>query len=144
MPGWIQAGFDDFARRLPPEWNFVLKEIPAAKRGKSSAGPQMAVEGNRLLAAVPEACWVLALDPRGQPWSTEEFASQLGQWQLLGRQAALLIGGADGLAPACIARADALWCLSRLTLPHALVRVVVAEQLYRASTILRRHPYHRG
>jgi 23S rRNA (pseudouridine1915-N3)-methyltransferase len=102
------------------------------------------VEGERLLTALPTDSRVTALDIRGKVWSTEELAAHIGDWQLAGQQAALLIGGSNGLAAACIARANALWCLSRLTLPHALVRIIVAEQLYRASTILRHHPYHRG
>jgi 23S rRNA (pseudouridine1915-N3)-methyltransferase len=144
MPGWVQTGFYDYARRLPPEWRFVLKEIPAPKRGRSRIDHCVAVEGERLLTALPTDSRVTALDIRGKVWSTEELAAHIGEWQVSGQHAALLIGGSDGLAPACIARADALWCLSRLTLPHALVRIIVAEQLYRASTILRHHPYHRG
>ncbi len=144
MPGWVQTGFHDYARRLPPEWGFVLKDIAAPKRGRSHSDRCVAIEGERMLAALPKDSRVLALDMRGQAWNTEELAAYIGEWQSSGQHVALLIGGADGLAPACIARADALWCLSRLTLPHALVRVIVAEQLYRASTILRGHPYHRG
>ncbi len=122
----------------------MLKEIPASKRRRSSIEHCVTVEGERLLTAVPKDSRVTASDIRGKVWSAEELAAHIGEWQLAGQQAALLIGGSDRLAPACIARADALWCLSRLTLPHALVRIIVVEQLYRASTILRHHPYHRG
>lgn len=97
-----------------------------------------------MLAAVPRDCHVIALDVTGQAWNTEVLAGRLQGWLGAGRDVALLVGGPDGLAPACLARADTRWSLSPLTLPHALVRVVLAEQLYRAWTLVSGHPYHRA
>lgn len=143
MPGWINAGFKDYMRRLPPEWGFVLKTISISNRGSSALRSGVVKEGDRLLAALPRNSYVLALDVRGEFWSTEELVAQIEKWQRSRRDVTLMIGGPDGLAPACIERADQLWSLSRLTLPHALARIVVIEQLYRAWTIMCRHPYHR-
>jgi 23S rRNA (pseudouridine1915-N3)-methyltransferase len=144
MPDWVDAGVEDYARRLPPEWGFALKEIPASTR--RMAGPDRCKdnEGRRLLAALPRDVHLAALDEHGKAWSTSELAARIGEWLQSGFDAALMIGGPDGLAQACLERADERWCLSRLTLPHGLVRVIVAEQLYRASTLMRGHPYHRG
>ncbi len=143
MPRWVNAGFDDYARRLPPEWGFSLKEIPAAKRHSDGPGRSKAEEGRRLLEALPKDGQLVALDERGNIWGTEELAARTGEWLRAGRDVALMIGGPDGLAVSCLQRAEEVWSLSRLTFPHALVRVIVAEQLYRAATILRGHPYHR-
>jgi 23S rRNA (pseudouridine1915-N3)-methyltransferase len=93
---------------------------------------------------VPKDCTVIALDVAGQGWSTAELAAQFGVWLGSGRDVALLVGGPDGLAPDCLARAERRWSLSALTFPHALVRILVAEQLYRAWSILNHHPYHRA
>jgi 23S rRNA (pseudouridine1915-N3)-methyltransferase len=101
-------------------------------------------EGERLLAAVPAGSRLIALDERGELWSTAELADRLAGWLREGCDASLLIGGPEGLDAACRARAERLWSLSRLTLPHPLVRVVVAEQIYRAWSLLHRHPYHRA
>lgn len=144
MPTWVDAGFRDYARRLPPEWGVALRAMAAAKRQSRTAEQCVAEEGARLLAAVSRDDHVIALHERGQPWRTEDLAARIASWLHAGRDIALMIGGPDGLAPECLARAEEQWSLSRLTLPHALVRVIVAEQLYRASTILRGHPYHRG
>lgn len=144
-PAWVEQGYQEFARRLPPEYALRLVEIPAGKRSKSAdLGRLVAAEGERMLAAIPRGARVIALDVRGRVRSTEELAADLGRWAQQGADIALLIGGADGLAPACLARADESWSLSALTLPHALVRVIVAEQLYRAWTVMCGHPYHRG
>lgn len=144
MPEWIDTGYRDYARRLPPEWGFVLKEISVSKSGSRSPRPRREAECERLMAALPRNSRVIVLDMRGALLSTEELAAWVGEWQMSGRDVTLVVGGADGLAPACIARADELWSLSRLTLPHGLVRVIVIEQLYRAWTMLRGHPYHRA
>jgi 23S rRNA (pseudouridine1915-N3)-methyltransferase len=145
VPGWVEQGYEDFARRLPPECRLVLTEIAAARRTKNSEpGSLRAAEGERLLAALPRGAQVVALDVRGTAWSTEQLAGRLAGWMQAGRDVALLAGGPDGLAPECLQRADATWSLSALTLPHALVRVVVAEQIYRAWTIYAGHPYHRA
>lgn len=143
MPAWVDAGFQDYARRLPPEWAFALKEIPLARR-PSDPDRGKADEGERLLTALTGDIRVIALDERGSAWCTGELAAKLETWMQSGQDIAFMIGGPDGLASACIERADERWSLSALTFPHALVRVLVAEQLYRASTILRNHPYHRA
>lgn len=143
MPDWINAGFQDYARRLPPEWDFALKEIPASRRRPPDPDRCKADEGERLLAALAADIGVIALDELGRAWRTDDLALRLEAWMQSGRDVTFMIGGPDGLAPACLERADERWSLSALTFPHALARVIVAEQLYRASTILRNHPYHR-
>jgi 23S rRNA (pseudouridine1915-N3)-methyltransferase len=144
MPRWIEEGYAEYAIRLPPECTLRLVEIPAGRRGKGADIERLVCqEGERALTAVPRDAAVWALDERGQAWSTRELAGRLAGWLQEGRDLALLVGGPDGLARACRARAQGLWSLSRLTLPHPLVRVVVAEQLYRAWTLLTGHPYHR-
>jgi len=145
MPRWVAQGFEEYAKRLPRDCRLELCEIAAGRRGKGQ-DPARAVaeEGRRMLAALPTGARVIALDVGGQPWSTEELAAQMTRWRRLGETVALLVGGPDGLAPACLQRADQRWSLSRLTLPHPLVRVVLAEQLYRAWSLLQGHPYHRA
>lgn len=145
MPDWVTAGYADYARRLPRECSLALVEIPPGRRGKS-ASVERAVqeEGRQMLAALPKDCQVVALDVRGRSWSTADLAGQLQDWLGAGRDVALLVGGPDGLAPACLERADTRWSLSALTFPHALVRVMLAEQLYRAWTLGTGHPYHRA
>lgn len=145
MPAWVQQGYAEYAKRLPPECGLRLVEIAPGRRSKA-ADPARAIqeEGERMLAAVPKGSLVLALDERGREWATADLAEQLGRWLQGGRDVALLVGGPDGLAAACRERAEGTWSLSRLTLPHPLVRVVVAEQLYRAWSVLQNHPYHRA
>ena len=144
-PGWEQEGFREYARRMPPELSVELHEVAPSKRTAGrSAKRHVEDEGRRIVAVTPNGARVVALDETGAAWSTVEFANRLERWMHDGRALALLIGGADGLAPACIESAEHRWSLSPLTLPHGLARIVVAEQLYRASTILRRHPYHRA
>lgn len=145
MPSWVVEGYREYTRRLPRECSLHLVEIPPAKRHKSLTAEQARQqEGQALLAALPKDCNVVALDVRGKPWSTETLAAQLDDWLLSGRDVALLVGGPDGLSDACLERADQRWSLSALTYPHALVRIVLAEQLYRAWTISTGHPYHRS
>ncbi|NOY62289.1 MAG: 23S rRNA (pseudouridine(1915)-N(3))-methyltransferase RlmH [Gammaproteobacteria bacterium] len=145
MPGWVAQGYQEFARRLPAECTLRLTELAAGKRGKN-ADVQRIVrdEGERMLAAIPKSVLVVALDVGGRSWSTEQLAQRLEGWMGEGRGVALLVGGPEGLAQRCIERAELRWSLSPLTLPHPLVRIVVAEQLYRAWSILNNHPYHRG
>lgn len=144
MPDWIDKGFHEYARRLPRECRLRLVEIPSGYRGKG-ADPARSLqsEGERMLTAVPKDSDVLALDVSGQQLSTEELAQRLAGWLQSARDVALLVGGPDGLAPAASARANTSWSLSRLTLPHMLVRIVVVEQIYRSMSILKGHPYHR-
>lgn len=144
MPRWVQEGYAEYAKRMPAECGLRLVEIAPGRRGKG-ADIQRAVreEGERMLAAIPKGCRVVALDVKGKEWSTEQLAGQLNGWMGEGRDLALLVGGPEGLAEACLQQADGRWSLSPLTLPHPLVRVVVAEQLYRALSVLRGHPYHR-
>ena len=145
MPAWMDAGFEDYAGRLPPECKLVLKEIAlGAARSGGDAVKARREEGEKMLAALPAGANAVALDVRGKALSTEELARQLNQWLQEGRDQALLVGGPDGLAPDCLSRASFKWSLSPLTLPYGLVRVVVAEQLYRAWSILKNHPYHRA
>lgn len=145
MPDWVRAGFHDYATRLPRECRLHLIDIPPNKRGKNSDIKQLLQkEGERILAAVPPKTRIIALDVAGQQWNTEQLASQLAIWLNSGRDVALLLGGPEGLAGECRARAEQTWSLSRLTFPHLLVRILVAEQLYRAWSILNNHPYHRA
>ena len=145
LPGWQQQGFQEYARRLPRECAMELTEIPAAMRGKATSTKQaIRKESDRLLAALSKHDYVIALDQPGTRYCSEDLAELLQAWLSQGRDLAMLIGGADGLSDACRKRADLHWSLSDLTLPHGLVRVLVAEQIYRAWSILRGHPYHRG
>jgi 23S rRNA (pseudouridine1915-N3)-methyltransferase len=145
QPGWIEEGFAEYARRLRGGYALELKEIALGRRGAKGA-PADAVEreGERMLAAVPAGARVVALDERGAAWRTSDLAGRIVAWQRLGAPVCFLIGGPDGLSAGCLARAEERWSLSGLTLPHGLVRIVVAEALYRAWSVLEHHPYHRG
>jgi len=144
-PRWEEEGFHQYARRLGAGWTLELREIAVARRSRSVPVERArAREGERLLAGVPRGARIIALDVRGQSWSSEELARRFGGWLGDGRDVALLIGGPDGLAPECLASAEQRWSLSALTLPHGLARIVVAEQIYRAWSLLNRHPYHRA
>lgn len=145
LPQWQQQGFQEYARRLPRECAVQLTEIPAAARAKSKPTKQaIQKESERMLAAVHKSDYVVALDQPGAQYSSEDLSGLLATWLAQGRHLALLIGGADGLSDACRSRAELRWSLSELTLPHGLVRVMVAEQIYRAWSMLQGHPYHRG
>ncbi len=144
MPAWVTQGFEEYARRLPADCALQLVEIAAGKRGKNADIARITRdEGERTLAAIPKGARVVALDVKGRSWSTGQLSQQLDGWRHKGRDIALLVGGPEGLAAECLARAEQCWSLSPLTLPHPLVRIVVAEQLYRAWSILNGHPYHR-
>ena len=144
MPAWITQGYQEFARRLPADCGLHLIEVAALRRGKNADLKRIAEqEAESLLAAVPKGALIIALDERGRQWSTRELAEQFDTWRQDSADVALLVGGPDGLADSCRQRARYLWSLSPLTLPHALVRVLVAEQLYRAWSIGAKHPYHR-
>ena len=145
MPDWVKTAYAEYAVRLPRECMLNLLEIPAGQRGPNADVARIVrTEGERLLAAAPPGSRRIALDERGQEWSTAELAERLAGWLREGCGVSLLVGGPDGLDVACRARADTIWSLSRLTLPHPLVRVVVAEQIYRAWSLLHHHPYHRA
>lgn len=144
MPGWVAAGYDEYARRLPRECELVLREIAPSRRGRNADIVRLREEeGARILAALSRDDYVVALEVGGTAWSTDELAGALNGWRQDGRRVALLVGGPDGLADCCRRRADRLWSLSPLTLPHPLVRIIVAEQIYRAWSIQKNHPYHR-
>jgi len=144
MPAWIQDGFHEYTRRMPPEIRVELVELKPEERGAAkNVARAKAVEGERLIAALPEGGTLLALDERGKSVSTQGLAVMLSEWMRDASRPVFAIGGADGLSEDVVARADKLVSLSALTLPHGLVRVVLAEQLYRAWSILARHPYHR-
>lgn len=144
MPGWVDAGFDDYARRMPPD---LPLRFTAIKPGHRTAGEDGArarqIEAERILTALPEGSVAVVLDERGTQVTTRELAQWMQGWMGEGVSPAFVIGGADGLDDRVKARAGRLMGLSRLTLPHALARVVLAEQLYRAACILKGHPYHR-
>lgn len=144
MPQWITDGFNEYHKRLPAGL-VSLHELAPAKLSSLHTPDQIKEdEGTRLLKLIAPKDWVIALDVKGVSWSTEELALQLKQWQVDSPEVCLLIGGAEGLSKACLQRAQRHWSLSSLTLPHALVRVVLMEQLYRAWSILQQHPYHRA
>lgn len=145
MPAWVTGGYHEYAGRLPRECSLRLVEIPPCKRRKNlNTGRIKEQEGQQILAALPPQGTVIALDVHGKAWDTEALATRMQDWMQGGHDVALLVGGADGLSDECLQRADLCWSLSAHTLPHALVRVVIAEQLYRAWTILTGHPYHRA
>ena len=143
-PAWVREAYTDYTRRLGPRLKLALVEIEPGPRSAGQS-PRKAVEteARKLMTALRADEWVVALDERGTQMSTRELAEWLGARMQEGRDLAFLIGGPDGFAAEVLARSDASLALSRLTLPHALVRVVLAEQLYRAVSILTRHPYHR-
>ena len=165
MPDWVQAGAEEYARRLPARWRFTVREVAQATGG--DVVTRTAREGEMLLGTVGLASgrsrsgrgtggeaggdrgghgssYLVALDERGRAHDTRALAGRLERWQGLGRDVALLVGGADGLHADVLARADESWSLSPLTFPHPLVRVILIEQLYRAHSLLSGHPYHRA
>lgn len=144
MPAWVTEGFKIYQKRFPAEMPLELIEITAEKRGKNADIARILdKEGKNMLAAIPKGVRIVTLDIPGKPWDTQQLASQLTHWQHDGRDVAILIGGPEGLSPACKQAAEQSWSLSPLTLPHPLVRVVMAESLYRAWSINNNHPYHR-
>jgi 23S rRNA (pseudouridine1915-N3)-methyltransferase len=144
MPDWITASFNEYAKRMPREAKIELVEIKPEPRttGKTTA-QIMEVEAQRILAALPQGCLRIALDERGAQPTTKRLAEQMRDWMGEGRDVAFIIGGADGLHDSVKQAAQHLMALSALTLPHAMVRVLLAEQLYRAYSLLHNHPYHR-
>ena len=144
-PAWVAQGFGEYQKRLSHWLPLELVEIEPGVRGKGRDAARATFdEGQRVLAALPKSAQVIALDGRGKPWSSEQLAQRLEHWRGLGRDLAVLIGGPEGHAADVISRADEQWSLGPLTLPHMLVRLVAAEQLYRAAALLANHPYHRA
>jgi len=145
QPSWVTQAFDAYARRMPRQWQFRLDVVGTARRTtEGDAVKAKVAEGQKVLQKLKSKEQVIALDEHGRQWSTVELANRLGEWQAAGSDLAFVIGGPDGIAEDCLARADLRWSLSKLTLPHGLARVLVAEQLYRASTVIAGHPYHRA
>lgn len=144
MPAWVEQGYAEYAKRLPADCALELVEIAPGHRAKNTSKEKaMQQEAEALRKAIRPQDFVVALDVKGQPWSTEQLAQQLDGWRMQGGDVALLIGGPDGMTPELLTLARQRWSLSALTLPHPLVRVLLAEQLYRAWSILQGHPYHK-
>lgn len=145
MPGWIESGFKEYQRRLKATMPLNLIELATTRKSNSQDNKTVIrEEGEKLLAAIPDGSWVIVLDEHGKQWDSKGLAVQLEKWAGHSSHITLMIGGADGLDKACLDRADQTWSLSPLTLPHAMVRVVVAEQIYRAWSLNNNHPYHRS
>lgn len=144
LPEWINTGFREYQKRLKGQLMLELIEVPIAARRPGDGAQAIAREGKAMLAAISAKDFVVALQVDGAAMSTEQLSAWLAERLRDGKPLALLIGGPDGLAPEALSRADRRWSLSPLTLPHALVRVIVAEQIYRAMSLLDGHPYHRA
>ena len=144
MPSWVEEGYQEYAKRFPRDFRLELVEVPAAKRGKNADIARITqLEGQSMLAHIKPSDWVVALDVKGRNFSTPEMAQQIENWQQHYPNVVLLVGGPEGLSAECLARANQKWSLSGLTFPHPLVRVIVAESLYRAWSVTVNHPYHR-
>ena len=144
IPSWVEQGYQEYSRRFPNDMPLQLIEIPAGKRGKNADIKRiLQKEGEMTLAAIPKGNRIVTLEVTGRAWDTPALAKHMQNWQMDGRDVSLLIGGPEGLAPECIAASEQKWSLSALTMPHPLVRIVVAESLYRAWSLNNNHPYHR-
>jgi 23S rRNA (pseudouridine1915-N3)-methyltransferase len=144
QPGWVDAAFNEYVQRLPRQWRFRLDAIAGAQRGKgASAKDAMAAEGDKILAKIKAAEFVVVLDESGKQFSSTELADKVDAWQSVGQDVVFVIGGPDGMSENCLQRGNLRWSLSRLTLPHGLARVLFAEQMYRAWSLNSGHPYHR-
>lgn len=143
QPGWAETAYDDFAKRFPPEMRLELKAVKAETRGSKTAEQLMAAEATRIEAALPKGVRRVVLDERGDRLTTLQLSARMKAWMHDGRDVALVIGGPDGLDASLKQTADETLRLSDLTLPHAFVRVLLAEALYRAWTVMVNHPYHR-
>ena len=144
VPAWIHQGFTEFNKRLPKEYKLRLREISTAKRQNDKDIRRLVeLEGKNILKAIPKNTNIIALAIDGESWDTEQLAENLNKWSLASEDIAFVIGGPDGLSEQFLTNAKHSWSLSKLTLPHALVRVLVAEQIYRAWSINQGHPYHR-
>lgn len=144
MPKWVTEGYQEYAKRMPRECSLELIEIAPAKRTKQSdLSKVVEEEGKKLLSAIKPTDHVVVLEVKGKQWSTADVAKKLSSWQGVNPVVVFVIGGPDGVSESCLKRANEQWCLSLLTFPHPLVRVVLAEQLYRGWSLMNNHPYHR-
>ena len=144
LPVWVDQAFESYASRMPSQCRITLQAYPVAKRYKGDLQKQKEQECGRLLKALPAKSILVALDVRGELWSTDRLTTHLQKWLQSGRSVSMMIGGPEGLCETCLEKADYRWSLSPLTFPHAMARVIVVEQLFRAWSILNRHPYHRN
>ncbi len=145
MPKWVTEGYNEYTKRMPRELAVELSEIQPGVRGKNAdITKAIAKESTSILSSISPQDYVVALEVKGKRWSTEKLAENLSDWQLRGSNLVFLIGGPDGLSEECRSRANVQWSLSELTLPHPVVRIVLAEQIYRAWTVNQNHPYHRA
>ncbi len=144
MPDWVERGVAEYSKRLPPEIKLDWRELPLAARGKSGNSQAVVREAETIRKALPSQDRLVILDVQGRSFGTEKLADKLADWQMTGMNYSIVIGGPDGVEQSLLQEADLLWSLSPLTLPHPLVRVVLAEQLYRAWSINAGHPYHRS
>lgn len=144
MPSWVTTGVEEYTKRLPPANAVQFHELPLPKRGPSSDLSRLIQqEGMSMMKLIPEQATIIALDERGSRWNTADLAQQLEKWNQQGKPVYCLIGGPDGLSDECKSKAHATWSLSPLTLPHPIVRVILAEAIYRAWSVNQGHPYHR-
>nr|WP_290697726.1 23S rRNA (pseudouridine(1915)-N(3))-methyltransferase RlmH [Halomonas sp. UBA3074] len=144
MPAWVEEGVETYRKRLPRDFSLEIEEIALGQRGKNAdIAKARAQEAQRIRDKLRGDEYVVALEVIGKPWTTEQLAQEADGWRMSGRDIALLVGGPDGLEPSLSDAADKTWSISPLTLPHPLVRIMLAEQLYRAWTLLVGHPYHR-
>ena len=144
MPSWVKQGYDEYAKRMPNECSLALKEVLPGKRTKNTDVSRIVHdEGERMLKAIPARTHIVTLDIPGKPWTTPDLSIAMKRWLASGQNISLMIGGPEGLAQSVRDKANESWSLSTLTFPHPIVRILVAEQLYRAWSILQNHPYHR-
>lgn len=144
MPSWVATGYQEYAKRMPRECSLEMVEIPPGKRTKqSNLVKTVELEGKKILSVLKASDYVVALEVKGKQWSTEGLAKKLSAWQGVNSSIVFIIGGPDGLSEDCLKRSNEQWCLSQLTFPHPLVRVILAEQLYRGWSLMNNHPYHR-
>lgn len=143
QPEWVNAGYAEYAKRLSREWQITLNIVPTSKRSQHSVTQCLALEGQLVLSHIKPYSQIVVLDERGTAWNTELLAKQMQEWLSSAESVTFIIGGPDGLSQECKSHAGHMWSLSPLTLPHGLVRVLLAEQLYRAWSIGAGHPYHR-
>jgi len=143
MPAWVSAGVEEYVRRLPRELALQVVELKPEPRDRGRSTAQVLAAEGRRIGDATKGCHVVVLDPRGEAWTTARFAERLNEWREAGHEVAFVIGSADGLAESVKRDANVIISVSTLTLPHGLTRVLLAEQIYRAASLLRGHPYHR-